>query len=206
MNWPTDKAQLLELGRARLQELCEANGMSVPAINVIPAKQWKFGVCAYYRPDTPANRKWTKPGISICLEKCQAPMLASKGMNWTWPGYTVDREPFGVVMHECGHHFDWHTGKKKGTYWSEYSTEVMEESGEEKLTNYCDNPAEWWAEMFRLFGTNPGLLQAVRPKTYEIVTKKFKPVGEPDWLKALGDNVPARNVAALRKKIEAANA
>lgn len=203
MNWPTDKQELLELGRTRLKEICETNSLPVPPINVISKADWPFGVCAFYRPDTGATRKWAQPGISICLEKCQTPMLNSKGQNWTWPGYTVDREPYGVIMHECGHHFDWHAGKKKGSYYSEFSSEVMEQSGEEKLTNYCDNPAEWWAEMFRLFGTNPGLLKVLRPKTYAIILGKWEPVGEMKWMKALGDNVPARNVIAIENKIKA---
>lgn len=47
----------------------------------------------------------------------------------------------------------------------------MEESGELPITSYAPNPAEWFAEIFRLFVTNHGLLKQLRPKTYNILLR-----------------------------------
>lgn len=199
--WPSARAELYELGLRRVREFCRANSLPVPATAAFAKDEWKFGVCAYYHPDTPAAREWTRPGISICLEHCSGLCGETPSRHWTWPGSTTDREPFGVVCHELGHHADYLTGDKKGSYFSDYGPRLMELSGEPAVSSYGDeNPAEWFAEAFRLFAANPGLLRQLRPKTFKLISEKFTPVGTLDWLKALGSNVPARVVRTLRNK------
>lgn len=198
---PTSKERLYERGVERLEKFCDRNKLAMPAVNNVPPEDWMVGACAYYRPDTERMRKRTTTGISICLTECQRPCGAEQSRNWSWPGSTVDREPFGVLCHELGHHADWSTGEKKWTYGSEYCEQVQQEAGEAGLTSYAnENPAEWFAEAFRLFVSNHALLKLVRPKTWEILRRKWTPVSGDNWLFELGSNCPPRVVAAQRKK------
>lgn len=199
--WTGDRRKLTALGVERAERFCSLNRIPMPAVNVVDRDDWRVGFCAYYRPDTEAVRKWTAAGISICPELCGYPCGEAVTRNWTWPGNDTDREPYGVIAHELGHHCDWLAGSKKGTYFSDYGEGVMEESGEKPLTGYAaENPAEWFAEAFRLFVTNPGLLKALRPKTYNILRRKWEPLNSDDWRFPLGSNVPARVVKNLIKK------
>lgn len=198
--WPQSKVELLEMARLRIRRFCEVNQIPEPTINVVSQGKWRVDACAYYRPTTEAIKKWATSGINICLEECQVPCPVSTCRNWSWPASVTDREPFGVICHELGHHCDWLTGERKWTYGSEYCEEVMKESEEPPVTSYCPNPAEWFAEMFRIFVTNADLLRHVRPKTYEVLIKRWKPVSLPNWLDQLGVNVPERVVKTLVNK------
>lgn len=194
--WPRDKTALLEKGVERIDTFCTNNGIPQVDVTVVPVKEWNFAACAFYRP---------KGGIRICLEKCQVPCGEEPSMNWTWPGSVTDREPYGVLAHELGHHCDWLSSKKKSDYYGDYGVEVMNESGEKPITSYCPNPAEWFAEVFRLFVTNSPLLYEIRPKTHAILSRKWLPIVIPfnpegAWKWALGDNVPARILKTLKNK------
>lgn len=209
--WPDSQTELFLLGRQLVNMFCAANQLPVPNITNSTTINWNFQVCAFYRPDTPTNRKWTIPGINICLEKCQTPARPALSRNWTWPGSTTDREPVGVLAHELGHHVDWHSSTEKGTYFGNYSIDTRAASGEKPITSYCENDAEWFAEIFRLFITNHLLLQQLRPKTYDILRARWTPVHvlhlfDPDdttvidWRTALGTNAPERIITNLVKK------
>ena len=199
--WPTSRKTLFLRGIERVNEFCEANRIQPPPIQQIGKEKWFVSACAYYRPETEATKKYTSPGINICLELCGRPCSEPTTRNWSWPGSTVDRGPYGVLCHELGHHCDWHTGAKKWSYGSEYCEEVKQESGEPGITSYAqENPAEWFAESFRLFVTNPGLLQTLRPLTYSILTRRWKPLLPLDWRVVLGSNVPERVVKSLLNK------
>lgn len=199
--FPRSKADLAQLGWDRAVEFCQLNGLPVPAFNPTPRARWVVSACAFYRPDTERFRKFTTPGVNICLELCAAPCDESPGRNWSWPGSTTDRTPYGVVAHEIGHHVDWLTGEHKGDYFSEFSEQAKAASGEPGLTSYAEqNPAEWFAEAFRLFVTNADLLRQVRPKTFAFLRERWRPVGERSWLESLGANVPAKVVKAMKNK------
>lgn len=210
--WPLERNQLLVLGVLHLTEFCQVNNIPVPLITTRASAEWPFAVCAYYRHDgytgkrrrifrEPEDSTSSEDGINICLEKCANPASITVSRNWSWPGSVIGREPFGVLCHELGHHCDWLTGEKKWAYGSEYSTQVMDASGEKKLTNYCDNPAEWFAEMFRLFVSNHALLKELRPRTHALLCEKWQPISLPDWRAQLGANVPDRIVQSLLNKI-----
>lgn len=200
--------QLEQWGRRRALAFCKLNGIECPSINVVPRKDWHVAACAYYRPDTEANRKWMSklagqgPGINICLERCARLATEEDYRNWNWPGSTADREPLGVIAHELGHHCDWLRSGKKGTYFGDNSVEMREESGEEPLTSYCPDDAEWFAEMFRLFVTNPTLLREIRPRTFEIFSEVWKTFPGDDWRTNLGEGVPMRVERSLENKVK----
>ena len=106
----TTRLDLADLGCLRVSEFCWVNKILVPTVRVVPLDDWHVDACAYYRSNTESNRKWTKPGIDICLERCASPATEHQVRNWNWPGSTTDREPFGVLCHELGHHCDWIAG------------------------------------------------------------------------------------------------
>lgn len=187
---PTDPVALVELGARRANRFCDLNGIPRIQVNVVPKEDWWVGACAY----------WRKQTCFICLPECARPCTEASPRAWSWPGYCTDRTPYGVVCHELGHHCDEWAGVRKSGYGSEYGVGVMRRSGEAPLTSYCPNPWEWFAEIFRLFVTNPPLLQSVRPKAYKILLEKFRPLPSSDWRVNLGSNVPPKVLKAAVNK------
>lgn len=190
--WITNKEHLLEAGIQRMEAFCKANSIAVP--KVMPEYEggaWHFDACAYYRPTT----------IYISVGKCA--MVAKDGQvrNWNWPGSTTDRTPYGVICHELGHHCDVVASSEKHSYSGNYSRDMFRSAMESPITGYAPNPAEWFAEMFRLFVTNAGLLKAIRPRTYDLLCKCWKPVSNPNWIQELGSNVLPRIVKAMKNKV-----
>lgn len=190
------KIHLYSLGCDRMKLFCERNKLKVPKAERISPEKWGVSHCAYYRQDL----------IRICIERCAGLAPDAMSASWSWPGSTVDREPFGVLCHELGHHVDFYCGTTRGRYSSEYSEMVMTEADEEPLTGYSPNPAEWFAEMFRLFVTNHALLKLVRPRTHKVLSKRWKPVSDQSWTYELNKycECPTRIVESNRKKILAA--
>ncbi len=187
------KSALLERGEILLRQFCSSNGLQIPAVRSAHADTWPYGACAFYRPTY----------IAICVPKCAAIGIA--GPAWSFPGYTVDRTPYGVLQHELGHHVDVQKGTKPGAYWSDFSVAVRGHAGEKAITSYCPNDAEWFAEMFRVFVTNPDLLRLVRPRTYREIRASFTPVFEDTWRARL-QGAPARTITAAYRQVEAAAA
>lgn len=186
-----DKNKLYRNGVDHVARFCEANQIVIPKIQAVPKNKWRVNACAFYR----------KNYIQICLEACARPCSNYDVRNWNWPGSSIDREPFGVLCHELGHHCDYWAGGLRWDYGSEYSTEVMKKSGEKPLTTYCPNSAEWFAEHFRLFVSNHALLQVLRPRTHALLRERWTPITGDDWVKEMGTNVPDRVLKSQRNKI-----
>jgi hypothetical protein len=186
---------LLALGVKDMKRFCEANGLPVPGVVEHQASSWRFQVCAYYRRGV----------VHVCLEKCAA--VGLEGRAWSYPGYAVDRTPYGVVLHELGHHVDVlmaPAGTKASAYWSDHSTALRNASGEPALTTYCENDAEWFAEIFRLFVANPDLLRSTHPRTYGLLVEAgLVPIFEDTWDVRL-KGAPERTLAACRSRITTA--
>lgn len=180
-----ERLDLLERGTELLCRFCDANNLSTPEI-ITQHPRWPFDACAYYRQDQ----------VFINTSKCA--LIGRTAQAWSYPGYKVDRTPYGVLQHELGHHVDLHMGVTRGAYFSEFSTRMREASGEAKLTNYCPNDAEWFAEMFRLFVTNPDLLRLARPRTHSLMLGYWRPVESRKWEEVLAD-APARTINKAAK-------
>src|SRR5690348_2111920 len=91
-----DKTEMLENGVELMNEFCAANPIDVPHMSVHAYDKWRLGklACAYYRPTL----------ISICPSRCSH--VGTSGMSWSYPGYVIDRTPYGVIQHELGHHVE----------------------------------------------------------------------------------------------------
>lgn len=184
------KQDMLQAGIRLVDKFVLANDLPPVRVDMVPASEWRFGkTCAYYRKDV----------ITMCLERCG--QIGRGGPAWSYPGYIADRTPYGVMAHELGHHVDYHRSEVKGPYWGEFSQEMRRRSGEARLTSYCPNDAEWFAEMFRLFCTNPDLLRRIRPETHlEMIAAGLKPVEQRFWHVVL-KNAPDRTLQMAGRRI-----
>lgn len=191
--YTNDPTELYHLGVARAEHFCHANGIKMPKVKLVPWTEWHFAACAYYRPNE---------GIVICIRQCGRLAPVANCQLWSWPGNTVDREPYGVIAHELGHHCDVIASGNRHTYFGDYSKQVFDRANEKPITNYDGHLSyEWFAEMFRLFVTNAYLLKLLRPRTFKILTHRWKPVSHKDWRYELGSNVPPRVVKAIENKL-----
>lgn len=188
-----DKQELLLRGEERIALWCKANNFNRPYLNIYMKNRWRFDACGYYRPTS----------IHIAPDKCANYGFA--GRSWSWPGYVVDRTPYGVLAHELGHHVDYTLSQNRGSYFGDFSVNLRKETKEEPITSYTPNDAEWFAEIFRLFVTNADLLQKLRPYTYKyLIDKGLKPVSSDDWRVELSE-APERTLMAASNKINEAN-
>lgn len=186
-----DKNSLYKMGINRVRTFCLINRLPIPEIgSVINEVDWPFSACAYYRPTY----------IRICLPACAHPATEGQVRNWNWPGSTTDREPYGVLCHELGHHADYEKSNKRGEYFGDYGEGICRQSGEQPISGYHPNEAEWFAEMFRIFVTNHALLAHLRPRTHALLMQDWKPVSNPDWKAELGPDCPNRIVRSLVNK------
>ena len=181
-----NRARLFEDGRSAVLRWCITNNIVPPTV-VESEEPTMFGTCAYYRSGH----------IYIHVPACAAPVPV--GRIWSYPGYTVDRTPFGVLAHELGHHVDGAHGAAGGKLAHLWVTET----GEEPISGYCPNNNEWFAEMFRVFVTNPDLLRALRPHTFTLMRERWKPIESRTWQEVLGDG-NRWHAAASRKVVQAA--
>lgn len=181
------KDGLLNDGITLMGEFCEANRIARPEVRVAAKSEWRVSACAYYRP----------VAIAICPAACAA--IGKGGRAWSYPGYVIDRTPYGVIQHELGHHVDHTYSEMKGAYGGDFSEKMRRLSGEPKLTNYCPNDWEWFAEMFRLFVTNSDLLRAVRPRLHAQLREHFKPTVDRPWREVLR-YAPDRTIEMAARK------
>lgn len=182
------RGDMLASGRALVERFCLANDLLLPRVDVVAKADWRFdSTCAYYRAGV----------ITICPDRCA--LVGHAARAWSYPGYVSDRTPHGVMAHELGHHADRERSLNKGAYGGEFSGWMRLTANEPKLTSYCPNDWEWFAEMFRLFATNPDLLRLVRPRTYERMCDYFQPVEKRPWREVLV-GAPLRTIDQAAKK------
>lgn len=180
------KHQLKFDGEVRIGNWCFINNVSQPRVEESGEPEL-FGTCAYYRDGV----------IHIQTARCAA--IGTAGRQWSYPGYVVDRTPYGVLCHELGHHVDSAHGAAGGSF----GKELQQATKESAITGYAPNHNEWFAEMFRLFVTNPELLFLLRPLTYAAMIARWprRSVEKP-WEEVLVG--APRQIQAARNKIREA--
>jgi len=162
----TIKDTLADIGIEIFHAFLHANpAISTPVLNLYRDKKDTmcqrisgFATCGYYRNNA------IHIGVPLC---------ASMNPMYSWAGYISDRTPYGVIQHELGHHVDqvmsgYDVYKKKSVNGN-FSDKIMALSGEKPITSYSPNTMEWFAEIFRLFVTNPDLLKMIRPKAHQAI-------------------------------------
>jgi len=200
------KRQLFDRGKVHVHHWCAINGVEIPEVVESDAPV-QFDTCAFYRDGV----------ITIHVQSCAAE--GHVGRMWSYPGYVVDRTPYGVLCHELGHHVDKANGLIGGTASKEmfaalcpnlpqepgfFAKGIANVRDVEPITGYCDNVLEWFAEMFRLFVTNPDLLRAMRPAMFALMMQRWPRVAEErSWQRVL--NMAPRQLQAAENKIRHAN-
>lgn len=189
---PLTKDHLAAQGQVLIARFCSLNGIDCPPVEVHPPSEWTFDACAYYRPVR----------IHICVPSCAA--IGTAGRAWSYPGHAIDRTPYGVLAHELGHHVDVQFSTEVDRYRGNFGADLRRLTGERKLTNYCPDDGEWFAELFRLFVTNPDLLRLLRPRTYAaLIERGLKPAWSDDWRARLS-GAPERTIAINERRINEA--
>lgn len=153
---------LLLMGKAHIFNWCDLNTFPRPEVKIEEGNDPTFGTCAYYRDQV----------IYIWPEACA--QIGMIGRQWSYPGYVVDRTPYGVLAHELGHHVDLAHGRQGGIV----SHDWRRLTEEEPITTYCPDDNEWFAEIFRLFVTNPYLLASIRPRVFALLKAKWPKMAE----------------------------
>jgi hypothetical protein len=181
------KQHLFEIGLLHIELWCPLNSVEMPIVtqhNGAP----DFGTCAYYRDNE----------IHIWIDSCAD--YGRAGRQWSWPGYVVDRTPYGVLAHELGHHVDKQHGPRGG-----FRSHVWRPLDAAPLTSYCPNDNEWFAELFRLFVTNPDLFYGLRPKVQDLFFADWPHRAEMrGWQTVLADS--DRHIKAASNKLAAVRA
>jgi hypothetical protein len=174
---------LLSRGIALAERFCVKNEWPAPLIKVVgDGEPWRIRACAYYRPNP----------HRIVINPPACGKVGRGGRSWSFPGYIIDRTPYGVLQHELGHFVDYHLSTLAQTLtqpvlsrhaWQGFiSRKCHETTQEDPLSGYAPDDGEWWAEMMRLFITNPDLFKRIRPKTYAyIVELGVQPVESGTW-------------------------
>jgi hypothetical protein len=189
------KQELAHKGAGLVLAWCRRNGIEPPKLVEEPHR---VGSCAYYRPHS----------IHLDVARCAAPGYG--GRAWSWPGYIIDRTPYGVYQHELGHHVDCVLGGHTRRGFGGLSPGLWKQANEPAITGYPDEyddpeerAAEWFAEAFRLFVTNPDLLRAFRPATHAaLLGAGLKPVTARPWRTILeASGAPERTLAMAAKKV-----
>ncbi len=103
-----------------------------------------------------------------------------------------------MLAHELGHHVDGDRVKRDGIL----AKRLRRDTKEEQLTGYCTNDNEWFAEIFRLFVTNPQLLWKLRPKMFDQLQSRWPHFAEiRPWIYVLEG--AERQIRAAENKIKA---
>jgi len=178
------RSGLLAAGTAHIKRWCGLNDVVMPHIVTYDGNEPTFGTCAYYRNGV----------INIWPEACAA--VGRAGRMWSWPGYVVDRTPYGVLAHELAHHVDKAHGPRGGIRAASWHRET----GEAAITTYAPDVNEWFAESCRLYVTNPSLLCRLRPKMYDKLAAEWRMLAEcRDWKQVLEG--ADRQIKAAENKI-----
>ncbi len=136
-----------------IQAFCAAHDLPEPRIKEYGPNtrhHHMIDSCGFYRDKV----------LNVMPAKCAPVSNAEGGLQWSYPGWMIDRTEGGVLFHEFGHYVD-HTK----SWW--LGGMLRKSTREAKISGYCPNAGEWFAEMFRLFMSNPDLLRLTRPKTYK---------------------------------------
>lgn len=131
---------------------------------------------------------YTNDKIQVDVESC----ARVSPFPYSYPGNFTDRTPYGVIPHELGHHWHFNSGVKL----SEWKGAV---EGEPPVTSYgYTNYFEDIAEAFRLFTTNPTLLEFLWPLRYTFLLSHLAPVENRHWKDIL--HAQPRRIQAIEKR------
>lgn len=157
-----DKDYLYGFGVALATAFLKANKIELPEFSDVPIPtagkpQGSYG-CGVYLPRLKK--------ILVTSSRCAKPAHGTI-RQWSFPGYSVDRTPVGVVCHEAGHRLDHAMNYPSNT------TEWRVATWGSKVSSYEPNMSEAFAESIRLFITNAALLRAIAPRRFSYLSQRL---------------------------------
>jgi len=178
MNTKHKKLSLFELGAKLSQDFCRNNNIPVPEYKI-----QSLDSTGLYLSQT-RNRN---AQILVNLDATANPVENPGHMRWSHPAWKTDRTPFGVVLHETGHHLEL-IMRQKG-FWKAYDWTTISLRGK-KVSGYEPNDSEAFAETMRLFIGNPDLLRLAIPNRYNYMCQvlKLQPIVSMDYKTAIGNS------------------
>lgn len=184
-----DKSLDFERGRLNALAFCEANShiISAPAHGIVRVDD----ISDYGRYGTEL--------VQVNVRRCRPPSLSA--YSWSWPGYTADLTPSGVVAHEMGHHvhFSWPEGTRNLTRtWRR----ELSRTGEPPVTSYGKTSThEDIAESLKVFITNSDLLRVRFPLRHAFIRHvlTLRPIETRRWFEVISES--ERHVLATIKRI-----
>lgn len=176
------KSILVENGLKLVHEFCILNNIKNPIIKITTIKSMR--ACGTY------NGKLIKVDLSKCAKPSQL---------YSYPNLHSNRTPQGVITHEFGHYLADVLGIS-GRTLLKYRKEI----NEKPISSYAPNSSEWFAEIIKLYLTNPDLLKLGRPKTYNWLYEdlKLKPINRGSYLEVLKEfdnNISERLINKAKK-------
>jgi len=178
MNKKHKRLSLFTLGGSLSQDFCINNDIPVPEYKI-----QSLDSTGLYIPATHTK----KAQILVNIDVTANPVENPSHMRWSHPGWKTDRTPFGVVLHETGHHIEKIT-RQKGL-WKAYNWTVISLRGK-KVSGYEPDDSEAFAETMRLFIGNPDLLRRAIPERYNYLCQVLglQPIVSLDYKTAIGNN------------------
>lgn len=157
------KQDLFDAGLKRSFELLDQSNVKRPRV-VSTTLRRNSGV--YYRDHGGK--------VLVDLRKCSSLTTNPGGYRWSFPGYKIDRTPYGVVAHEIGHHVD--------AIFGYPSRRLPRGWNHKRISGYEPNDAESFGETMKLFITNPDMLRSGAPVRYNYVTSLgLRAIDETPW-------------------------
>lgn len=152
------KPFLFQCGVSMSLEFLKLNGLTAPTysnrtLSTTGKPQGSYG-CGMYSPQYRT--------VIVTVDRCAKP-AQGQARQWSFPGYTADRTPVGVVSHETGHAVDHQLANASKLKSWQF---LVRDNPRERITSYEPDASEAFAETMRLFITNPLLLCVIAPKRY----------------------------------------
>lgn len=172
--------------RVTVEKFCAHNKIDVPDIDFRPK----------LRPNSFGY--FSQPRL-IVVDALHCKGIIDNPRVWTYPGYTADLTVLGVTAHELGHYVHFVRGWREVLRaWHSMTMSCLEE---QPVGSYArTQPHEDLAEAFKVFVTNPSLLECIAPKRYAFFVNSMSlvPVESRHWREILGDS--PRHIRAVENK------
>jgi hypothetical protein len=177
--------------RAACDAFCDVNGIRLPSYEF--RSELKMVLINSYGHYVSATET-----IVVRAKHCKG--IINNPRVWTYPGYTADLTVLGVTAHELGHHVNAVKGWRD--VLRRWHSMAMGDLSEQPVGSYAKSrDAEDLAEAFKVFVTNPSLLEAIAPRRHRFFTEelKLKPVESRHWREILGES--PRHIRAVENKL-----
>lgn len=167
-----------------INRFCETNVVPLPRFVASADGRLRASrVYATYRRETRL--------ITVYLDKT----TRHESIRDSFPRSRLDFSTLGCACHELGHHVNEVRG------WSAVARDFYDTHVKERMLSPYAHMSrhEDFAETFRLFVTNPDLLEAYRPRRFEFMKSvmRLSPIEDRKWRDVIGDSHEIAKIEGL---------